>query len=173
MPSIGLLSPGTAADIAIDLPPGRYAAFCWMPDAQGQPHAMDGMHHVFEVTGAATGSLPQADLTFTWTGSTIDGVPETLPAGAHTIAMENTSSKPGQLQFARILEDVPAEQVQQDVNAWFKSIYAGPPPAEFLGGLSNMQSDVGVSGTTTLTFAPTRATRPSSSSTPGPRSCTR
>jgi plastocyanin len=153
MPSISLVSPGTSTDITIDLPPGRYAAFCWMPDAQGRPHAMDGMHRVFEVAGAATGSLPQADLTFTWTGSTIDGVPETLSAGAHTIALENTGSKPGQLQFARILEDAPADQVQQDVSAWFKSIYAGPPPAEFLGGLSNMQSDVGVSGTTTLTFA--------------------
>ena len=153
IPNISLYSPGTSGDITIDLPPGRYAAFCWMPDAQGNPHAIDGMHHVFDVVGDPAGSFQQADMTLTWDGSTILGLPDSVPTGTQTIAMENTSGKPGQIAVVQVLEDAPASQVQQDVNAWFKSIYQGPPPAAFLGGLTNMQSDVGVNGITTVTFA--------------------
>ncbi len=153
IPSISLISPGESADIAIDLPAGRYAAFCWMPDAQGKPHALDGMHHVFEVTGDPTGSFAQADNTLTWNGTQVEGMPETVPVGTQSFALENTSSKPGEITFVRVLEDAPIDQVVQDVGAWFNSIYAGPPPAAFLGGLNNMQSDIGVNGVATVTFA--------------------
>ena len=35
IPNIGLLSPGQSTDVTLDLPAGTYAAFCWMPDANG------------------------------------------------------------------------------------------------------------------------------------------
>ncbi len=152
MPSIGLFSPGMSGDIAIDLPPGTYAAFCWMPDAQGTPHAIDGMHQVFEVVGDPTGSFPEADITLTWDGSTVRGLPDSVPTGTQTIAMENTSAKPGQISFAQVLHDAPADQLNKEVTNWFKSLYQGPAPVGFLGGLSNMASDVGISGISTLTF---------------------
>jgi len=152
LPSISLISPGEAADITIDLPPGRYAAFCWMPDAKGMPHALDGMHHVFDVTGEPGGSFPAADYTLTWDGTTINGLPDTVATGTHSFALENTASKPGEITFVRVLEDAPADQVVNDVNDWFNSLYAGPAPAAFLGGLNNMQSDIGVNGLSVVTF---------------------
>jgi len=152
IPNISLVSPGVSTDITLDLPPGRYAAFCWMPDAQGTPHAIVGMHQVFDVVGDPAGSFPQADMTLTWDGSALLGLPDTVDPGTYAIAMENTGSKPGQVAVAQALEDVPVDQLKKDVNTYFKSLYQGSSPVNFMGGLTNMQSDIGVNGITTVTF---------------------
>ena len=152
MPGIDLLSPGTSADITVDLPPGTYAAFCWMPDANGKPHAFSGMHHVFTVTGDDTGTLPTAEFTLTWNGTSIDGIPSTLAPGVHTIGLANSSGKKGEISIARALVDEPMDQLVNDADTWFKSLYAGAPPAEFLGGLASMPAVAGVQGTITLNF---------------------
>ena len=138
IPSINLLSPGTSTDVTIDLPPGRYAAFCWMPDAQGNPHAIDGMHHVFEVTGDPSGSLPQTDFTLTWNGSELEGVPSTIPVGTVTIAYQNTGEKQAGISAAWILQDTPVDQLNGAVNDWFNSLYAGGAPVQFLGGIGGL-----------------------------------
>jgi plastocyanin len=154
MPSIGLLSPGASTDVSIDLPPGRYAAFCWMPDAQGNPHAILGMHHVFEVVGDPTGALPQADFTLTWNGSELEGVPSTIaPGTTATIAYSNTGDKAADISMGQVLKDLPADQLNAAVNDWFNGLYAGPAPVQFLGGLSGLKPGAGVVGTTTVTFA--------------------
>lgn len=45
-----LQSPGTTVYPILDLPAGRYAAVCWVPDERtGQPHIMEGMLAVFDV----------------------------------------------------------------------------------------------------------------------------
>lgn len=152
IPNISLISAGVSTDITLDLPPGRYAAFCWMPDAQGTPHAIVGMHQVFDVVGDAAGSFPEADMTLTWDGSTVLGLPDAVDPGTYAIAMENTGSKPGQVAVAQALEDVPVDQLKKDVNTYFKSLYQGSSPVDFFGGLTNMQSDIGVNGITTVTF---------------------
>ena len=64
MPNIAILSPGQSTDVTVNLPAGTYAAFCWMPDTNGTPHAYLGMHKVFNVTGTATDTtLPADDFT--------------------------------------------------------------------------------------------------------------
>lgn len=137
IPSISLYSPGTSSDITMNLPPGRYAAFCFMPDAEGKPHAVDGMHTVFDVTGTPSdATMPTPDLTVSWNGTSFDALPSTLPAGTQTIGFANRGTKPAQLAMIQLLEDAPIDQVRQDVNAWFGSLYAGPPPVSFLGGIS-------------------------------------
>ena len=75
------------------------------------------MHHVFEVTGDPTGSFAQADNTLTWNGTDVEVVPETVPVGTQSFALENTSSKPGEITFVRVLEDAPADQLVKDVGA--------------------------------------------------------
>ena len=153
VPSIGLVSPGASTDVTMDLPPGRYAAFCWMPDAEGNPHAILGMHHVFEVIGDQSGALPLADFTLTWNGSTLEGVPATIsPGTVATIAYANTGDKAADISTGRILQDIPAGQLNASVNDWFNSLYAGPPPVQFLGGLSGLEPGAGVVGTSTVTF---------------------
>jgi len=137
IPSISLYSPGTSSDITMNLAPGRYAAFCFMPDAEGKPHAVDGMHTVFEVTGTpSTATLPTPDVTVSWNGTSFDDVPSTLPAGTQTIGFANRGTKPAQVSLIRLLEDAPIDQIRQDVNGWFNSLYAGAPPVSFLGGIS-------------------------------------
>jgi hypothetical protein len=46
-----LQSPGQTVWPVLDLPAGRYAALCWVPDPEkgGLPHAMEGMVAVFDV----------------------------------------------------------------------------------------------------------------------------
>lgn len=155
MPSIGLLSPGTSTDVTIDLPPGTYAAFCWMPDAQGNPHALDGMHHVFTAGGVdQTGTLPTTDFTLTWNGSALEGVPSSIePGTTATIAYQNTGPKMADISSGQILQDIPADQLNKAVNRWFGGLYADPAPVRFLGGLSAIAPGAGVVGTSTITFS--------------------
>jgi plastocyanin len=151
IPSISLYSAGTSSDITMNLPPGRYAAFCFMPDAEGKPHAVDGMHTVFDVTGQASDeALPTPELTVTWNGTALEGAPTSLPAGTHTIGFANTGTKPAQLAMIQLLEDAPVDQIQKDVNAWFNSLYAGAPPVAFLGGISAVPPGGDLAAVTTV-----------------------
>jgi hypothetical protein len=52
---VGPIEPGTATWLDLDLEPGTYAAFCYIPDpGSGQPHLALGMIAEFTVDGAAT-----------------------------------------------------------------------------------------------------------------------
>jgi hypothetical protein len=57
-----LQSPGTTVWPMLDLPAGRYAALCFVPDPRnGEPHAMEGMVAVFDVGATGTpGATPAA-----------------------------------------------------------------------------------------------------------------
>ena len=124
-----------------------------MPDSEGKPHAILGMHHVFEVVGEPSGALPHPDFTLTWNGSTLEGVPATIsPGTVATIGYANTGDKAADISTGRILQDIPAGQLNTSVNDWFNSLYAGPPPVQFLGGLSGLKPGAGVVGTSTVTF---------------------
>ena len=154
MPNLAILSPGQSTDFTVNLPAGTYAAFCWMPDTNGTPHANLGMHKVFTVTGAATDTTPAAgDFTLTAAdGQTL--VPDTIPTGIQTVSYANSTSKPGEIDIARILVDEPIAQVKQGVNAWFGSGYSGSSPVDFLGGLSSIPANTDNAGTTTINFTP-------------------
>lgn len=154
IPSISLYSSGTSSDITMNLAPGRYAAFCFMPDAEGKPHAVDGMHTVFEVTGEPSdATLPTPDVTVSWNGTSFDGVPSTMPSGTQTIGFANTGTKPAQVQMIQLLEDAPIDQIRKDVNGWFNSLYAGAPPVSFLGGLSAVPPGGDLAAVTTVQLA--------------------
>ncbi len=154
MPNISLLSPGQSTDVTVDLPAGTYAAFCWMPDTKGTPHAILGMHKVFQVTATASdATLPAGDFAVTAEdGATV--VPDTIPPGVQTISYGNTTSKPAEIAIARILVDEPIDQVKKDVDAWFGSGYSGSSPVDFLGGLSSIPANTDNAGTTTIDFTP-------------------
>ena len=154
VPSIGLLSSQTSTDVTMNFPEGRYALFCWMPDANGTPHAMLGMHQVFDaVAGDTTAEAPAVDIAITATdGAPV--VPETIPEGPQTIGYSNGETKPSQVAVVRILIDAPVEVVKKKVDAWFGSLYDGAPPVEFLGGLTGIPASSTDVGTTTVNFVP-------------------
>jgi len=137
VPSFDLHSSGASSDVTVNLEPGHYAAFCWMPDAQGQPHAIDGMHTVFDVTGEpTTATMPTPEVTVTWDGSAFSGVPTALSAGVHSFGLVNAGTKPAQYTFVQALEDGDLATLKSDADAWFGSLYAGDPPVSFLGGVN-------------------------------------
>jgi hypothetical protein len=47
----GVLSPGVAVVVDLRLPRGPYAVLCFIPNADGTPHAFVGMHKVVRITG--------------------------------------------------------------------------------------------------------------------------
>jgi hypothetical protein len=49
--SSGVLSPGVKIVIDLRLPRGPYAILCFIPNADGTPHAFVGMHKVVRITG--------------------------------------------------------------------------------------------------------------------------
>lgn len=153
IPSIPLLSPGQSTDVTMNLVAGRYALFCWMPDANGTPHALLGMHKVFDVTGTAQGTLPSGTLTVTADDGGIK-VPDTIATGTQTIVYANSGSKTAGVTIVRLNEDKPLADVKKDVDAWFKSAYAGPAPAEFLGGLGGIPAGSTNAGLSTVNFVP-------------------
>ena len=44
------VAPGLRASVILDLVPGSYVVLCLIPDAEGMPHYMHGMHAPLEVT---------------------------------------------------------------------------------------------------------------------------
>lgn len=51
-----VISPGNSINLTLNLPPGRYAVLCFVPSDStgpmaGMPHALMGMHAVFQVAG--------------------------------------------------------------------------------------------------------------------------
>ena len=154
IPNISLLSPGQSTDVTVNLPVGTYAAFCWMPDTNGTPHAILGMHKVFQVTATASdATLPAGDFAVTAEdGGTV--VPDTISPGVQTISYGNATSKPAEISVARILVDEPIGQVEKEVKAWFGSGYSGSSPVDFLGGLSSIPANTDNAGTTTIDFTP-------------------
>ena len=154
IPNIGLLSAGQSTDVTVNLPAGTYAAFCWMPDTNGTEHAFLGMHKVFQVTGTGTDATPPTGDFAVTSGDGGTVVPDTIPSGVQTISYGNTTSKPAEINVARILVDEPIEQVKKDVDAWFGSGYSGSSPVDFLGGLSSIPANTENAGTTTINFTP-------------------
>ena len=47
--AIGILAPGGASWLDVQLDPGRYLGVCMLPFGTGYPHAMDGMYVFFDV----------------------------------------------------------------------------------------------------------------------------
>jgi plastocyanin len=109
------------------------------------------MHTVFEVTGTPSdATLPTPDVTVSWNGTSFDPLPSTLPAGTQTIGFANRGPKPAQVSLIQLLEDAPVDQIRQDVNGWFNSLYAGAPPVAFLGGISAVPPGGGLAAVTTV-----------------------
>jgi hypothetical protein len=125
----GVTDPGSssAADGVIDLAEGQYAIMCFLPDAQGVPHLVNGMFTTFDV-GAATGDsadLPDATeaiegIDFGFTGDT--------PSGTGVAQFTNSST--AQAHEANIIKLADGKTVD-DALAWDRK---SPPPFSTVGG---------------------------------------
>jgi len=141
--------PGASSNATVQLTPGEYALICLVPSPDGVPHVFKGM--VKEITvrdGPSAGAEPAADVEVTLRDYAFQMNRE-VTAGKHTIRAvnETTSTEPHEVVVARL---APGKTVQ-DVNNWIHDMQ-GPPPAEFLGGISAIAP--GQSGTFTVDFTP-------------------
>lgn len=127
------VDPGaTSPAVTVPLTPGHYAALCIIPGPDGVPHVMKGMYADLTVTsGVRTVALPaKPDLTI----SLVDygyGTSTALTAGPHRILVMNDGKQSHELEIARLLPG----KTPRDLAAWAEKM-SGPPPANFVGGVS-------------------------------------
>lgn len=126
---------GGESNGTVELQPGKYIAVCMIPAPDGQPHVMKGMAKEITVTGTAKPvAAPKVDATITladygFTFST------PLKSGKQTIAVRNAAAQPHEVFIARL---APGKTVD-DLLAWIEKM-DGPPPAEPIGGTTDIAS---------------------------------
>jgi uncharacterized cupredoxin-like copper-binding protein len=121
----------TSLTTTVDLSPGHYAVLCMIPGPDGVPHVAKGMLGDVDVRAAGeTAPLPSYDGSI----SLFDyGFKSSTPITHDTrrVLVRNDGVQPHELELARLLPG----KTLADLSAWAKQM-AGPPPAEFLGGVS-------------------------------------
>jgi hypothetical protein len=139
---------GDSTGATIDLPAGRYALLCFIPDpADGGPHLVKGMVRELIVAGEPTGAaapvataeLRLEDLSFTMPAWT---------AGTHVIHVINDGPQVHEAQLIRLAEGKTA----QDYLATGVPGYQGEPAATPLGGAGAFGP--GLDGYWTVTLEP-------------------
>lgn len=127
----GGASPADSSGATSDLTPGRYVAFCFLPDPTdgGKPHLMKGMLKEIVVAGTPTGApAPTADAEIHLTDFAFS--PTTLTAGTHTIKVVNDGKQTHEIALARLDDGATAESFLAAMAPGAK----GPPPGKPAGG---------------------------------------
>jgi uncharacterized cupredoxin-like copper-binding protein len=127
--------PGGEANATVYLEPGEYVMACFIPSPDGVPHIAKGMVKPLTVRGEpAQAREPTADVEVTFVDYAFS-MPE-VQSGRRTIRVttDGSASEAHEVLLARL---APGRTVQ-DLNDWIHSM-DGPPPAEFLGGVTNLE----------------------------------
>lgn len=129
------VAPGVSADATMTLEPGTYMLLCYVPSADGTPHAMKGMIKPLTVTakGATKPREPEADVSVTL-GDYGFVISPAITAGRHTIRFEDKAPQTHEAILARLLPG----RTLQDALAWFDNGQLGPTPVVTLGGASGI-----------------------------------
>jgi uncharacterized cupredoxin-like copper-binding protein len=126
--------PGATIEASLDLEPGRYAALCFVPSADGKPHLMKGMVRELKV-GDATGparALPPAEIMMTLDDYSFT-TDKPITAGRHTIRVVNNAAQSHEMVIVKLQPGKSAEDF-----ARFAEKPAGPPPGAVLDGVAGM-----------------------------------
>lgn len=131
----------TVATTTVELAPGRYAIVCFIPSPDGVPHLSKGMIQELLVTEAtaetapptAEAELEMMDYTFRQSAA--------LEAGRRTIRVTNIAEdRIHEVALARLAEGSTADDMVAWIQAYEAGEAGGPPPGEFLGGVSALGS---------------------------------
>ncbi len=137
------------SEVTINLTPGRYVWWCFIPSPDGVPHFAKGMGREFTVVPSANPRpMPMADLTVTmrdygWDFST------PLKAGKQTLKLVTAPGQAHEIIVARLAPGKSAD----DVTA-FAHKPEGPPPFEAMYG--SVHQDAGEVSLFHLDLAPGR-----------------
>lgn len=129
------VAPGMSADATMTLEPGTYMLLCYVPSADGTPHAVKGMLKPIVLTakGATRPREPKADVSITL-GDYGFAVSPAITAGRHTIRFEDKAPQTHEAILARLL---PGRTLQEAL-AWFNSGQLGQTPVVTMGGASGL-----------------------------------
>lgn len=125
------------ATTTVELEPGRYAIVCFIPSPDGTPHLSKGMIQELLVTEETEGTAPPTaevelemmDYAFRQSAA--------LEAGRRTVRVTNVAGdRLHEVALARLAEGTTAEDMVAWIQAYEAGEAAGPPPGEFLGGVS-------------------------------------
>lgn len=149
MGGVGAVHPGGSASAVINLPAGEYVMVCFVPSpGDHEAHYAKGMIKSLTVQAAAAASAaePKADMSVRLKDFAF-GMPDTLPAGPHTIQVVNDGPEPHEFNILQLADGKTAVDVLQFLNG-----AGGPPPFAPVGGMNGL--DVGVTGYAELDLAP-------------------
>jgi hypothetical protein len=117
----------------MNVEPGNYVFACFVPDAKGVPHVMNGMVKALTVTpnAAANTTPPSSDITVTLSDYKFD-FSTPLTAGKHTIKIVTAPGQPHEFTFFQLAPGKTAA----DVSKFIESGMQGAPPGMPIGGVA-------------------------------------
>lgn len=123
------------SEVTINLAPGTYAWWCFIPSPDGVPHFAKGMVREFTVTPTASPRpMPAADITVTMRDYGWD-FSAPLKAGKQVVRVVNAPGQPHEIVIARLAPGKSAMDV-----AMFAEKPEGPPPFEAMFGSVGQQT---------------------------------
>jgi uncharacterized cupredoxin-like copper-binding protein len=127
------VDPGqTSLATSVFLEPGHYVALCIIPGPDGVPHVMKGMYADFTVRPTTHGvKLPQPAATVVSLEDYSFKTSRPISTATHRITVVNDGKVSHELALVRLMPGKHARDLAQ----WVEKMQ-GPPPAEFLGGVS-------------------------------------
>jgi len=138
----GLIAAGLVSDVTLRLEPGEYALECYVKNADGAVHYMEGMTRPLRVTAEPSSTTaPEADVRITLAndGLSLEGTPA---AGRNTIAVhvrENPEIGFGHsVHIARLEPGVAIDQVTAWLNWLTVDGLREDAPVDFVGGMHPM-----------------------------------
>jgi hypothetical protein len=140
--------PGDQSEVVVNLPEGQYVLVCFVESPDGVPHLAKGMVRPLRVTAPPVAATPPtASQTVTLKDFSFES-PATLPAGRSIVRVENAGPQPHEMTVLRIGDGKSLTDVQQ----FFLSPPAGPPPFQSSGGMQGLGQ--GGSGFAVLNLQP-------------------
>lgn len=133
------VDPGLQASVILDLLPGSYVVLCLIPDEEGIPHYMHGMHALLDVTDAVERPAPTADAKVELVDFGFGDMPMEATAGTHVWEVANAGEQLHEFLVMRIADGVTFEDIQAMLAAPPGTpAPAGPPPYAIVGGAAPM-----------------------------------
>lgn len=127
----GLVDPGLASHVTLDLMPGQYVLLCFVPSHDGMPHLAKGMVRPIVVV-PATEQREAPEITADATVKLLDFffiLPAKIKAGPQVWQVTNEGQQPHEIMIVKLA----AGKTMSDIKTFMETPH-GPPPFSQIGG---------------------------------------
>ena len=149
---VAFVDPGVSGKATLDLAVGNYMMLCFVPNAEGIPHAALGMALPITVTQSTepAAAEPEATVSMSMLEFAFD-LSAPITGGPQVIEATNVGAQEHEFIVVQLQTGATIEEFLEAVES-----PTGPPPGQFLGGLQAVSP--GGRGFITLDLAPGRYT---------------